>query len=83
MDEDGGILLIILGLFLLYLYNTGRLAAVIGVLKNPNYVLEPTVPGGTGTASTPSTSSSSSSGSGGLGNILGDVLGGIGGFFGF
>jgi len=60
MREQAGLLLIIGGLFALWLYNTGRLEAVVGVIKNPNYQgIPPTVTAGwqgSGTTTTSGTS---------------------------
>jgi hypothetical protein len=75
MKQSAGIFLILFALFALYLYNTGRAEAIIGVLKDPNY---------TSPANLPAVKTLSSvNGNGGFdiggiaGGILGDILGGF------
>lgn len=49
MKNGGGLLLILGGIFAMWLYNTGRMAAILSVIRNPSQPPATTISGGTKT----------------------------------
>jgi len=93
-SNTGGFLLLAGALSLLYLYNTGRLSAIVGVLKNPNYYGPQSIAdasqqshagdifsgAGTGSAQVASSSGHSSNT---ISTVVGDVQSALGSFSSF
>ena len=71
MKNEAGIILILVSLFILYTYNTGRLSGIIQVLKDPSH--KPTTSQIIGVTN-PVTSSGGGDPLGGLSGIFQDIL---------